>query len=67
MGPILSQGSLYWRGRERHTKKSQRGGEMKEEADVRVMLPQGTEYRQSQAGKPMNRSSSRAFAGSISL
>jgi len=45
MGPILSQGSLYWRGRERHTKKSQRGGEMKEEADVRVTLPQGTEYR----------------------
>ena len=67
MGPILSQGSLYWRGRERHTKKSQRGGEMKEQEDVRVMLPQGKEYRQSQAGKTMNGSSSRASAGNISL
>ena len=40
---------------------------MKEQADVRVMLPQGKEYRQSQAGKTSNGSSSRASAGSISL
>ena len=67
MGPILSQGSLYQRRRERYTKKSQKGGEMKEEANVRVTLPQSKEYRQSQAGKPMNRPSSRASAGNISL